>query len=554
MNETTDAATILAPLWKRKWLILLVGLVVAGACYEYYKRQPSLYQATTQLDLGVGSEAQQLVSGGGGKSTLTSRSLPDAASLITPGVGAEGVQARLKAEHVHASVRGKVHAKSAAGSDFVAITPEARTGKAAARLANAYALVYIARQHTNYQRQVRAAISNERKQLRRIEASQSAASTPTAVPGKGGTTKGGSKPGGSAVIQAANLASKINQLESDLGVATVQQVSPAKPKAATLLEPTPKKNAIFGFVLGVLLAAIAAFLIGRLERRLRSISQIEALFESPVLAALPAVKNPVVHRDGQVRPAEPLVEPLRRLNTALQMVDVHERGGNGSPRVILFISADAGDGRSSLVADLALTQRDAGVSVAVIEADLRRPVQGKLLDVSSPEGLAEVLVGASSFDTAVQRVQFAAPAAVEQRDGGDGGLSTVVQSGGPGSLSVLTAGGHAANPPALLASPAMQGLLRSAASGHDYVLIDAPPPLQVSDVMPLLQAVDAIVIVARIEHTREASASRLVQLLARTATAPVLGVVANAATRSDMKKYGFSAVSAGRRRRNPILR
>src|ERR1035437_8598691 len=49
MNETTDAATILAPLWKRKWLILLVGLVVAGASYEYYKRQPSLYQPTQPL-------------------------------------------------------------------------------------------------------------------------------------------------------------------------------------------------------------------------------------------------------------------------------------------------------------------------------------------------------------------------------------------------------------------------------------------------------------------------------------------------------------------------
>ena len=77
------------------------------------------------------------------------------------------------------------------------------------------------------------------------------------------------------------------------------------------------------------------------------------------------------------------------------------------------------------------------------------------------------------------------------------------------------------------------------------MLIDAPPPLQVSDVMPLLRMVDGIVIVARVGHTREASAERLAQLLARTSSAPVLGVVANARLTADIKKYGFSSAYGG---------
>ena len=56
MNETTDATSIFAPLWRRKWLILAVAIVVAAGSYAYYKRQPTTYQATTQVYLGAAAE------------------------------------------------------------------------------------------------------------------------------------------------------------------------------------------------------------------------------------------------------------------------------------------------------------------------------------------------------------------------------------------------------------------------------------------------------------------------------------------------------------------
>jgi len=78
------------------------------------------------------------------------------------------------------------------------------------------------------------------------------------------------------------------------------------------------------------------------------------------------------------------------------------------------------------------------------------------------------------------------------------GVATVVAARDEGSVSVLLSGGTVANPPALLASREMSALLRSIADDFDYTLVDAPPPLAVSDVMSLLQVVHAIVIVARI--------------------------------------------------------
>src|SRR6185312_4867325 len=121
-----------------------------------------------------------------------------------------------------------------------------------------------------------------------------------------------------------------------------------------------------------------------------------------------------------------------------------------------------------------------------------------------------------------------------------------------GSASVLV-GGMAANPSALLAGPQMRDTLHAIAEEHDYVLLDAPPPLEVSDVIPLMRLVDAIVIVARAGQTREAAARRLVQLLAHTPSAPVLGVVANGVSDKDIEKYGFSKYSTGRSWRSRLF-
>jgi Mrp family chromosome partitioning ATPase/capsular polysaccharide biosynthesis protein len=576
MNETTDATAIFAPIWTRKWLILLVGVLVAAATYLYYRHQPTVYTASTQIYLGGGTEEQGLLNSTQSKVTLNDRDVTDQATLIDSSSLGEPVHQRLGAEHHLAAARGKAHASASGGSDFVTIAAEARTSKGAEQLADAYAAAYVKRQHTHYRREVSAAIAATRRQLSRIEAGLAAAAKVKAK-GKGAAAAGAAS--GAATVQAANLASKINQLEGDLEVTGVQEISSGKTKA-TLVSPTPKRNAIFGFVLGILLAAAAACLLGRFDRRLRSLASIEAAFGTPVLSALPAVRRPVVRTGGEPAPAAGLLEPLRRLHTTLQLGDMLEHDRERAPRLILFLSPDAGDGKSTLLADLALVQRDAGARVAVIEADMRRPVLAGLLGVNAPYGLSDVLAGALSLGEAWQSAMHlqtgaatatapgagqgfatgpgatpdlvAAPGAGQGFVGAPGaaqGLAATAPGPGlgstpfaaRGSVSVLLSGGHTDNPPALLAGERMRGVLRAAAEDFDYVLIDAPPPLQVSDALPLLGLVDGIVLVARAGHTHEAAARRLMQLLARVSSAPVLGVLANCVSRAEVQEYGFGA-------------
>lgn len=535
MNETTDATAIFAPIWRRKWLILAVGIIVAAASYAYYKRQRHVYQAVTQVYLGAAAEERLP----GEKVAKEKAASVAAQATIINSIVIENVRSEFRKQHKSALVKGsKVHAKVPEKSEFIAITAEAHSAKGAALLANATARAYIARQRDKRHRAIEKAIVISRRQLHRIEAATIPKPTPKSTAGGKKAAPKVASPTTSNILQEANLSSQINKLESNLTQAGAQQIKPAKAATATLLSPKPRQNAIFGFVIGLVLAAIAAYTLGRLDRRLRSIASIESALRSQILLGLPKVKRPIVRREGEPTPSRFLVEPLRRLHTALQL-SAPSRSGSGAPaRIILFVSPDPGDGKSTLVADLALIQRDAGERVAVVEANFRRPAQARLLGLDNALGLADVLERRLSVDQAMQRVRPIQPSTLPDSPPSAAPVAAVAEPS-TASLLVLAGGGPVANPPALLASSAMADLLGSIGADFDYVLIDAPSPLEVSDVIPLLNLVDGIVIVARAGHTREGSAERLVQLLGQS-TASVLGTVANCVPRKEIERYGFS--------------
>jgi Mrp family chromosome partitioning ATPase len=550
MNDpTTEGTSIFAPLWKRKWLILAVAIIVGAGTYLYYKRQAPVYGASTQLYFGSGTEQQGAgnTSSTIGKTGFSGRALTDQAAVINSPIIGLPVRKRLREAGDLAAARAKATAKANNTNDFIAITTEAPTPKAAVALANGYAAEYIKRQRSLYLKNIRTQLVNTREQLRRVQTPPAA--TPSGSKGKGAAPKTQSS---ASILQENNLLSKIGQLENALSsYSGVQQVSAAK--SGPPLSPKPRQNAIFGFVLGLLLASIAAYVLSRFDRRLRSLGDLEHLYQTQVLAALPQVRNPVQRSESRPRPARPLLEPLRRLYTSLHMGDMLNGHRENRPRVLLVVSPDAGDGRSTLIADLALVQAESGERVAVVEADFRRPTLGRLLEVNAPNGLCQVLAGHVEPAVAMQQVHMPTTSLdTAAGNPGNGAIETAVQATTTGgAVSVLLAGGVAPNPPALLACDAMTHLLRALREEFDYVLIDAPPPLEVSDAMPLLPLVDGIVILGRIGHTRDISAERLAQLLAHSSSAPLLGVVGNCVSRKDIQRYGFTWMPAtpGRRRR-----
>ncbi len=564
MNQTPDARSIFAPIWRRKWLILAVAVVVGVATYFYYKHERPTYTASTEVYLGASTEEQAPTT----KATGKSRSVGDQAAIVNS-IVVEEVRNQLDKEHKGALIRGaKVRAKLPEKSEFLTITAEAHRSKTAALMANTVAQAYIRRKTSKRERGIEQAIALSRRQLRRIEAIAAAKEAAAAVAAAKTKGKGGAAPSGgkgastSSVLQAATLSTKISELEASLGTVTAVQLKPAK--RGTLVSPKPRKDAEFGFVLGLVLAALAVFTASRFDRRLRSLEAIEAVMQAPLLAVLPKAPRPIVRRDGSVRPSKLLLEPLRRLHTGLRLIELPGHGaaagydpavGNGTtsgrrPKVILVVSPDPGDGKSTLVADLALTQRDGGERVIVVEANFRRPIQARMLGLEANHSLVDVLTGRLELDDAMQPVLAADLEAV----GADGGGVLTATQQRVGSLFLLAGDTSVPNPPALVAQMASSGLLQTLADRFDYVLIDAPSPLEVSDVVPLFGAVDGIVTVVRVGHSREVSAQRVQQMLDGASNAPVLGVVANFAAPRELKRSGFSSFngrtrSGGRPRR-----
>ena len=544
MNPTPDARSIFAPIWRWKWLILAVAVVVAGATYFYYKREKPTYETSTEVYLGASNEEQPASKG-------KAKGAGDQAAIVNS-IVVEELRGQLVKEHKAGLIRGvKVGAKLPEKSEFMTIATTAHSPRSAAFIANAVAQAYIRRKASKREHGIEQAIALSRSQLRRIEAAAAAKEAAAAAAKKKGKGGGASSVGGgkgssaSSVIQGATLSAKINELEASLGTVTAVQLRPAKAARVALVAPKPKSDAEFGFVLGLVLAALAVFIVSRFDRRLRSLEAIEAAMQTPLLSALPKAPRPIVRRDGSVRPSNLLLEPLRRLHTALHLIDAPANGaasGNGAsaarrPRVLLFVSPDPGDGKSTLVADLALTQREAGERVVVVEANFRRPIQARMLGLDANHSLADVLTGRLDVDDAMQPVM--AVDVAEAAEVGVGALTATQER--VGSLFLLAGDASVPNPPALVAQMATSGLLHSLAERFDYVLIDAPSPLEVSDVEPLFGAVDGIVIIARVAHSREVSVRRMRQMLERPSTAPVLGLVANFAAPRELKRSGFSS-------------
>ena len=498
MNQTSDASALFGPIWKRKWLIILAGIIVAVGAYVYYKHKSSVYSVSTQIYLANGGEEQGSFAG----KKPAPPSGTNASALINSQLVRVVVIRRLRATHTRAArvaIRGKVKAKGAEKSQFITISGEAGSRRAVALLVNTTAQTYIQRQRESYVHGIERAISLTRRQLVHVEAALTAASI---VKGKTGNA-GGSAVSASNTLRATSLASKINQLESELSISGVKQVSPAKAGKAALVSPKPKQNAIFGFLIGIFLASLIAYTVSRFDRRLRSLAAVEEIFQTHVIAALPHVRHPIVRRDGKLHPSRRLTESIIRLHTTLRLGEAVDGHRARPPRSILLLSADPGDGKSTVAAALSLIARDANENVLLLEADFRRPVLASILDVQPRQGLTQVLSGAVALEEAVLAVGSTQGQREIQDTYSPVGVATTMRTRDTGVVSLLAGQTGVANPPALLGSQAMRDTLQAAGEDYDQTLIDGPAPLQASDLIPLLAAVDGIVLVARVGHTRE---------------------------------------------------
>jgi capsular exopolysaccharide synthesis family protein len=486
-NATGDLGDVLGVLRRRFPVIVLAVVLCAAIALLYASSQAKTYQAKATL-LFRDSNVSQLVTGvATGTTTTPEREAATNLGLLSLNDVAAQTARRLGHGWTAAQVQSHVSAAANGQSDLVTVTATAPGPAAAQQLADAYAATFVAMRRQTARDQIDRArrqvvdelnqphlASSRRKQLNR---------------------------------DADNL-----RLLASVQDGSVQLVQPAlAPTAAA--SPKPRRSALIGGLIGLLIGTALAFVLEQVDTRLRRPRDAERAFGLPLLAA---VGRSAGLRRGELDPdALPPADAdaFRRLRANLR----HLRSDD-QVRTVVVTSAESDSGKTTVAAHLAAAAAAARVPTLLIEADTRSPGLHRLLDAPQADGLVPLLRGEET----------------ELRDA----VIRVPLNGDPDeAFDALVAGAPDRSAADLLDTARMRDLLAEARRDYELVILDVPPVTVAADAIPLLRQVDGVVVVARLGRDSKDDAQQLAAVLSNLGVKP-LGVVTTFARRRDSAPDG----------------
>jgi capsular exopolysaccharide synthesis family protein len=269
---------------------------------------------------------------------------------------------------------------------------------------------------------------------------------------------------------------------------------------------------------------VLAFLMESLDTGLRSIAEIESITELPSLAIIPRSRRSSADQAGTLttaqrnvgiltQPKSQFSEAFRSLRTSLLLSTTGH-----PPKIIVLTSATPSEGKTTVASNLAaiLAQRD--TRVLLIDGDLRRPNIHHRFGLNGKIGLTTVLTGATKLEATVQTVREIP------------------------NLDILPSGPVPPFPTEMLSSGAMEAILERCREMYDYIVIDSPPILSVTDGVILSRQADAVVLVVRHGKSSKHVVRRGRDILLRSG-AGITGIVLNAVDLNSPEYYGYYGYS-----------
>lgn len=315
---------------------------------------------------------------------------------------------------------------------------------------------------------------------------------------------------------AESLVAAVKELETPSdGNGSPIRLSIVEPAAAPTVPTSPnsKMNLLIGTVLGLGLGLLLAMARTALDSKVRGEADLRRLTSSPLLGGITydreAAMKPLL---TQVTQQSPRAESFRQIRTNLQFANV----GHAS-KVVLVTSSLPGEGKSTTATNMAIALAQAGKRVALIDADLRRPMVADYLGLEGGAGLTTALLGTSSVDD-------------------------LLQPWGNDNLQVLTSGQIPPNPSELLGSEVMNDLIDKLETNFDCVIIDAPPLLPVTDAAVLAQKVGGVVLVVGSGKVKTQDFEKALGSL-QLVEAPLIGIVLNLLPTKGPDAYAYSYYS-----------
>ena len=277
------------------------------------------------------------------------------------------------------------------------------------------------------------------------------------------------------------------------------------------VSPRVTRNGVLALFLGLILGVGMAFLVDYLDDTLKTREDFERHYGAGIIGEI-ARMTPVGEEEREVtyftQPESAAAEGFRNLRTNVQFLNM-----DGGTRLLMVTSAGPEEGKTSVATNLGAALSEMGMRVLVVEADLRRPVIGKFLAKQSGKGLTDVIMGTARLEDAVVKTENE-------------------------NLFVLMSGAKPPNPAELVSSQTMKDLLAGLRESFDYVIVDAPPVLAVSDAVAMAPMMDGVLVVASHNIATRGGARHTVEVLGKVETR-ILGVVINNVEMSGRYGYGY---------------
>ena len=283
------------------------------------------------------------------------------------------------------------------------------------------------------------------------------------------------------------------------------------------IAPSLAKCLTMATMLAGLLGIGLAIMVDRSDMAFRSPMEILDKLQIPVVGKIPKINT----RSYEVTKGNPALvtahaptktasEAFRDLRTSLFF-----RANSESISTLLFTSPSPGDGKSTTIANLAISIAQAGKRVVLVDADLRRPRVSQYFGENQEPGLLDVLKGKAKLSEAIK--------------------TTKLQTG----LHLLTAGGRPQNPGELVASNEFRAIIQELEEEFDFVLIDSPPTLPVADPASIASMVDGVYLVTRIRKGVKLTTQKAKDSLDRVGANWMGVVINNVDENAHYNEYGY---------------
>ena len=490
---------------RRKWSVLGCALVATVLVVTFLAVRPSSASARAELLAHPATIARGQESATGLVDAVTSRAVVDDAVARLPGA-------------TRSELLSSIVVRRLGTSDRIQITATSRHRARAAQLANGLARAFVESRRAIAANITARAIALLDAQVAKVQGRLDALDGETS--GKSSSTAGAARLA-AATTQFQSLEERRRELRSNqtLRNGTVDLAVVAS-GAQSVWDMSLIEVAALGFILFLVLGAIAVALRETADERVRSSQEIGRIAGLPVLAELP--RDPKSRKDRSYlamasSPRSPLSEAARSLRSSIELRETDFRHPT-----MLITSATAGEGKSLVSANLAAAYAVAGYRTVLIDADLRTPRLSTMFG-TYPARLISSHQAVHGLSSLVSAITTAGSDRAELEHAAL--LRTPIDN-----LLFLPAGPEPANPAELLDSRAMSSLLADLARIADIVIIDSPPLLPVSDAVGLARRVASVILVAAVGTSHRSALRRSRQVLA--AHPRVLGVVANRVART----------------------